>query len=135
MTAEAIASALGGRRAGSGWMARCHAGCDQYEPIANQRSSGLWTRSGPRLIRYAASRSVTNRMESDRDDAKRTKAALSILQAAEPSGATPPCSARAKKSLKKKPPQCAACGGSGADPSSDEQCCWCFGSGWKPAEN
>ena len=64
MTAETIARALGGRKAGSGWTARCpahddripslslrdaddgkvlvrcHAGCDQNEVIANLKSSG-----------------------------------------------------------------------------------------------
>lgn len=112
MTAETIASALGGRRAGSGWMARCpvhddrtpslslrdtdngrvlvrcHAGCDQNEVIANLRSSGLWTQNGSRLFRYAKSRRVIRPTESNRDEIKRTKAALSIWQAAKPSGGT-----------------------------------------------
>jgi hypothetical protein len=66
MTAEGIAKALGGRRAGAGWMARCpahddrepslsirqgedgkvlvrcHAGCEQATVIAVLRSRGLW---------------------------------------------------------------------------------------------
>ncbi len=66
MTAETIAKALGGRKAGSGWMARClthddrepslsirqaddgkvlvrcHAGCDQVAVIEALRARGLW---------------------------------------------------------------------------------------------
>jgi putative DNA primase/helicase len=67
MTAEAIATALGGRKAGAGWMARCpahedrepslsiaggddgrilvrcHAGCEQHRVIAALRARGLWS--------------------------------------------------------------------------------------------
>ena len=66
MTAETIASALGGHRAGTTWMARCpvhedrspslsitrskdgkvlvrcHAGCDQRDLIAALLQRGLW---------------------------------------------------------------------------------------------
>jgi hypothetical protein len=65
MAAEKIAKALGGRKAGAAWMARCpahgdrepslsiragdgrvlvrcHAGCDQEQVIAALRSRGLW---------------------------------------------------------------------------------------------
>jgi hypothetical protein len=65
-TAESIAEALGGRKVGTGWMARCpahgdrkpslsiaegqggtvlvhcHAGCDQRDVIAGLHASGLW---------------------------------------------------------------------------------------------
>jgi putative DNA primase/helicase len=78
MTAETIAKALGGRKVGGGWMARCpahddrnpslsirdaspskvlvrcHAGCDQSRVIAALRARGLWAgehRSRDRLIR------------------------------------------------------------------------------------
>jgi hypothetical protein len=68
MTAEKIATALGGRRAGATWMARCpahedrapslsisarhdgkvlvrcHAGCDQRDVITALRNRGLWGR-------------------------------------------------------------------------------------------
>jgi putative DNA primase/helicase len=112
MTAETIAKALGGRKAGSGWSARCpahddrtpslslretgdgkvlvrcHAGCDQDEVIAHLKASGLWTQNGPRLFRHAASRRVTKPTEPDHDDIKRTEAALSIWQAAKPAGGT-----------------------------------------------
>ena len=112
MTAETIAKALSGRKAGSGWSARCpahddhtpslslrdtgdgkvlvrcHAGCDQNEVIAHLKSSGLWTQNIPRLFRYATSRRVTKPSEPDRDEVKRTEAALSIWQAAKPAGGT-----------------------------------------------
>lgn len=112
MTAETIAKALGGRRAGSGWSARCpahrdrtpslslcdtgdgkvlvrcHAGCDQDKVIAQLKSSGLWSQNGPRLFRYAASRRVTKPTEPDRDQVERTEAALSIWQAAKPASGT-----------------------------------------------
>ena len=79
MKAEAIAKALGGRRAGTGWSARCpahddrtpslslrdagdgkvlihcHTGCGQDEVIAHLKANGLWTQNGPRLFRHAAS--------------------------------------------------------------------------------
>jgi putative DNA primase/helicase len=112
MTAESIAKALGGRKAGSGWSARClvhddrtpslslrdtndgkvlvhcHAGCDQDEVIAHLKASGLWTQKGPRLFRYAVSRRVTKPTEPDHDEVKRTEAALSIWQVAKPSAGT-----------------------------------------------
>ena len=112
MTAETIAKALGGRKAGSGWSAscpahddrtpslslrdtgdgkvlvRCHAGCDQDEVISHLKASCLWTQNGPRLFRYAASCRVTKPTERDRDEVKRTEAALSIWQAAKPAGGT-----------------------------------------------
>lgn len=68
--AETIAAALGGRRVGSGWIARCpahddrnpslsihtgdsgqllvhcHAGCRQQDVLKSLRSRGLWKRSG-----------------------------------------------------------------------------------------
>ena len=91
MTAETIAKALNGRKAGSGWSARCpahddhtpslplrdsgdgkvlvrcHAGCDQDEVIAHLKPNGLWTQNAPRLFRYAASGRVTKPAEPDRD--------------------------------------------------------------------
>jgi len=102
VSAETIAMALGGRRAGSGWSARCpahddgtpslslrdgcegkvlvrcHAGCDQNVVISCLKARGLWTQNGPRLFRYAASRRITKPTEQDHDDIKRTEAALSI---------------------------------------------------------
>ena len=112
MTAEAIAKALGGRKAGGGWTAscpahddqtpslsirdaddgkvlvRCHAGCDQEQVIATLRSLGLWTENGSRRFKRLAFRGAAKRTEPDRDDAKRTEAALAIWQAARPSDGT-----------------------------------------------
>jgi hypothetical protein len=112
VTAETIAKALGGRKAGGGWSALCpvhddrapslslrdsgdgkvlvccHAGCEQGEVIAYLKASGLWTQKSPRQFRYAASRRVAKPTEPNRDDAKRTEIALSIWQAAKPAVGT-----------------------------------------------
>jgi len=113
MNAETIAKALGGHKAGCGWMARCpshddrspslsicdgddgkvlircHAGCDQEKVIATLRSRGLWPEKGSRRITRLAPRSLTKRTEPDRDDAKRTEAALAIWEGAMPAGGWP----------------------------------------------
>jgi putative DNA primase/helicase len=105
LTAQIIAKALGGRKAGGGWMARCpahadrepslsirdaddgkvlvrcHAGCDQERVIATLRSRGLWMEKGPRRLTRPAPRAATTR-QPDRDDAKRSAAALAIWQSA-----------------------------------------------------
>ena len=94
-TAEIIATALGGRKAGGGWMApcpghddripslairdtndgtvlvRCHAGCAQEQVISILRSRGLWTANEPRS--YPA-RQLDVQHNPDQDDAKRTDA-------------------------------------------------------------
>jgi hypothetical protein len=112
MTAETIAKALGGRKAGSDWSARCpahddrtpslslrdtgngkvlvrcHAGCDQDDVIAHLKARGLWAQSGPRQFRYAELCRVTKPKEPERDDTKRTETALSIWQAAKPASGT-----------------------------------------------
>ncbi len=101
MTAAEIAHHLHGRKSGAGWMARCpahddrdpslaiqdtcdgkvlvrcHAGCDQARVIAALRSLGLWqgdSHSVRQSLRSAAS------SYPDRDDGRRTGAALSIWQ-------------------------------------------------------
>ena len=109
MTAETIATALGGRKAGGGWMAhcpthddrepslsirdaddgkvlvRCHAGCHQDRVIATLRSRGLQTENGPsRFIRPAPRAAAAS--PPDRDDAKRSKAALAVWQSAMSAG-------------------------------------------------
>jgi len=109
MNAETIARALWGRRAGGGWVARCpahddrnpslsirdvddkvlvrcHAGCEQTHVIAALRRRGLWT--GSRSPSWMARRRPGER-EPDRDDTRRTAAALAIWQAAKPALATP----------------------------------------------
>ena len=113
MNSETLAKALGGRKAGGGWTARCpahddrtpslsirdadngkvlircHAGCDQEQVIATLWARGLWTENGSRRCKRLASRGVAKRTEPDRDDAKRTEAALAIWQAAIPALGTP----------------------------------------------
>ena len=112
MTAESIAKALGGRKAGKGWVARCpahddrtpslsiqdadsdkvlvrcHAGCDQARLISTLRSRGLWPENGSRVPGRSAPRAVTT-SHPDRDEAKRTEVALSIWKASRPTEGTP----------------------------------------------
>jgi putative DNA primase/helicase len=112
MTAEAIAKALGGRKAGRGWTARCpahddrtpslsicdadhnkvlvrcHAGCEQERVIAALRGRGLWGDSGPRSSPRTTRRKPVER-EPDGEDAKRTERALAIWQLSKPSPDTP----------------------------------------------
>jgi putative DNA primase/helicase len=109
VNAESIAKALGGRKAGGGWTARCpahddrtpslsipdaddgkvlvrcHAGCDQERVIATLRSRGLWMETGPRRFIRSAPR-ATSTSQPDRDDSKRSKAALAIWQSATSAG-------------------------------------------------
>jgi putative DNA primase/helicase len=113
MKAETIAKALGGRRAGSGWTARCpahddrtpslsisdadngkvlvrcHAGCDQARVIDVLRARGLCERGG----RRSGWRSFKVRRNKDqapeRYDASRTEYALRIWEAASQASDTP----------------------------------------------
>jgi putative DNA primase/helicase len=113
MTAESIAKALGGHRAGATWMARCpahedrvpslsigsgrngkvlvrcHAGCDQRDVIAILRGRGLWETTGRALGRFARKRQGRVLDEPDADARKRTEAALAIWQASQPAEGTP----------------------------------------------
>jgi putative DNA primase/helicase len=113
MTAEFIAKALGGRRAGATWMARCpahddrepslsissrrdgkilvrcHAGCDQRAVIAILRERGLWETSGRALTRFALKRQNRVPDKPDADALKRSEAALAIWQASQPVEGTP----------------------------------------------
>lgn len=76
MSAEGLARALGGRKAGAAWMercpvhddrepslsitdarngkvlVRCHAGCDQRDVIAALQSRGVWGANEGRSIRF-----------------------------------------------------------------------------------
>jgi hypothetical protein len=112
MTAEIIAKALGGRRAGGGWIARCpahedrkpslsiteakggkvlvrcHAGCDQGRVIAALRSRGLWEKNNPRRFIRSAPR-VAGATPQGRDEAQRSKAALAIWKAVTDADGTP----------------------------------------------
>jgi putative DNA primase/helicase len=127
MTAENIAKALGGRKAGAEWMARCpahadrdpslsicdasdgrvlvrcHAGCDQKRVIAVLRSRRLWEENGERRFTRPAPR-VTGNDRPDRDDAKRTEAALAIWQSAVPADGTPVETYLRSRGLNKPPP-------------------------------
>jgi putative DNA primase/helicase len=109
--AEIIAKALGGRRAGAGWIARCpahddrkpslsirdadegkvlvhcHASCDQRRVIAALRSRRLWDEYGHRQFTCPTPRAPANDNEN-RDETKRSKAAQAIWQAAMPAGGT-----------------------------------------------
>ena len=110
MTAEFIAKALNGNRAGAGWMARCpahddrtpslslrdsssgvvlvccHAGCEQERVIEVLRSRGLWTNRRPR--RLARRVTAPDQRKSDQDEAKRIEAALEIWRSATPARGT-----------------------------------------------
>lgn len=103
MTAQTIAEALGGRKAGSGWTAhcpahedrtpslsirdsddgkvlvRCHAGCDQERVIAALRARNLWT--GFRLKSRHAARPIVER-QPENDDVRRSKDALAVWRSA-----------------------------------------------------
>jgi hypothetical protein len=105
MNAETIAKFLGGRKGGAGWVARCpahddrkpslsisdsddgkvlvrcHAGCEQEQVLAALKSRGLWMENSPRRFTRSAPRVASNN-QPDRDDAKRTEAALVVWQSA-----------------------------------------------------
>lgn len=113
MTAESMAKALGGHRAGSTWMAccpahedrepslsissgrdgkvlvRCHAGCDQRDVIAILRERGLWEATGRALGRFARKRQDRVPIDPDADALKRSEAALAIWHTSQPAEGTP----------------------------------------------
>ncbi|MBM3520612.1 MAG: virulence-associated protein E, partial [Alphaproteobacteria bacterium] len=127
MTAEAIARALGGRKAGGGWTARCpahddripslsltdtqdgkvlvrcQAGCEQERVIASLRGRGLWSESRSRSSPWTQRRKPVEH-EPDGDDAKRTERALAIWQASRPSSETPVAVYLASRGLRLPPP-------------------------------
>ena len=112
MTAETIASALGGHRAGTTWMARCpvhedrspslsittskdgkvlvrcHAGCEQRDLIAALQQRGLWKKTGRAsgIARYHRDRIAE---EPDTEALKRREAAMAIWQASQAVERTP----------------------------------------------
>jgi putative DNA primase/helicase len=111
MTAEAIAKALGGRKAGAAWMARCpthqdrepslsiadghngnvlvrcHAGCEQHRVIAALRVRGLWSNAGRHRGNTIGSRSRAPN-QPDRGNETRTQAVLRIWGATVPAPGT-----------------------------------------------
>jgi putative DNA primase/helicase len=127
MSAETIAKALGGLKAGAGWTARCpahddrtpslsltdtrdgkvlvrcHAGCEQERVIAALRGRGLWGERSPRSSSGTARRKPVER-EPDGDDAKRTEGALAIWQSATPAPGTPVATYLASRGIHLPPP-------------------------------
>ncbi|MCB2080988.1 MAG: toprim domain-containing protein [Novosphingobium sp.] len=107
MTAETIAKALGGHRAGATWMARCpahddsrpslsismgknskvlvhcHAGCDQRDVIAALSERGLWDATGKHQGGVAQEHRNSPSHEPDPDGKARTEAALAIWRASQ----------------------------------------------------
>jgi putative DNA primase/helicase len=112
MTAETIARAIGGHRAGATWMARCpvhedrspslsisagkdgkvlvrcHAGCDQRDLIAALRERGLWPKTG-RALSITRDRRRRIAEESDAEGLRRSAVALAIWQASYAAEGTP----------------------------------------------
>ncbi|WP_131194690.1 DUF7146 domain-containing protein [Lichenihabitans psoromatis] len=112
MTAETIARALGGHRAGATWMARCpvhedrspslsisagkhgkvlvccHAACAQRDLIAFLQGRGLWPMTGRALV---ITRNHRRRIaeEPDAEGLRRSMAALAIWQASHAAEGTP----------------------------------------------
>jgi len=113
MSAETVAKALGGHRAGATWMARCpthddrspslsisaskdgkvlvhcHAGCDQRDVIATLRDRGLWETTGDLTGHFARKRENHVPVQPAADAMKRTEMALEIWQASQPAEVTP----------------------------------------------
>jgi putative DNA primase/helicase len=113
MTAETIAKALGGHRAGATWMARCpvhddrapslsissgkdgkvlvrcHAGCEQRNVITALVDRGLWDATGKSADRFAHTRRTRIAAEPDPDAKSRMEAALAIWQASRGVEGTP----------------------------------------------
>jgi putative DNA primase/helicase len=112
MNAETIARALGGRKAGGCWMARCpvhddrepslaitdaragkvlvrcHAGCDQRDVIAALWARGVWDTREQRSIRFLRKPDREPTREPDGDAARRTEAALAVWCASQPAKGT-----------------------------------------------
>jgi hypothetical protein len=113
MTAEPIAKALGGRRVGNGWIARCpahddrnpslslstgkdgkvllrcHAGCNQAQVIDALRARGLWEHRERHSIRRRTFKAHQQEdTPPDRSDSDRTGYALRIWRATVPASNT-----------------------------------------------
>ena len=113
MSAEAIAKALGGRKVGSAYVARCpahndhtpslalrdgsdgkllvrcHAGCTQNAVITRLKGNGLWPHKGIGPVRpLVRGEAPTPTTGANDDDAKRTELALAIWAEALPAKET-----------------------------------------------
>jgi putative DNA primase/helicase len=112
MTAEDVAKALGGRKAGAVWMARCpahndrdpslaiavassgkvlvhcHAGCDQRDVIAALQLQGAWKGRGQGAGRSSPEPVGSYQPKSDCDAMNRTEAALAVWRASHLAEAT-----------------------------------------------
>jgi len=126
VTAAEIARALGGRKAGGGWTARCpahddrtpslsltdtqdgkalvhcHAGCEQARVIAALRGRGLWCANGAHSLSRMARRASVERTP-DQYGARRSEAALATWQASRPSPETPVATYLASRGLRLPP--------------------------------
>jgi hypothetical protein len=111
MSAESLAMALGGRKAGAAWMAccpahqdrdpslaitdakdgtvlvRCHAGCDQRDVIEALRARGLWETARHHSSGRRGDIPV-ERAKADSEVMKRVQAARGIWQASRPAEET-----------------------------------------------
>ncbi len=111
MNAATLASALGGRKAGAGWAARCpahddrlpslsirdahdgrllihcHAGCDQRQVIAVLRTRGLWAANEACRFRRSARHPVIER-PPEQNAAQRSEIALATWQSSIPANGT-----------------------------------------------
>jgi hypothetical protein len=126
MNAETIARALGGRKLGGGWTARClahddrspslsisdadgkvlircHAGCEQERVIAALRGRGLWAGNNPSLLSQVARRTPAER-KPDQDDARRSAVALALWHSAKPVQGTPVETYLASRGIRLPPP-------------------------------
>jgi hypothetical protein len=69
-------------------LVRCHAGCDQESVIAALCGRGLWAENGLHSSPWTARRKPVE-PEPDREDARRTQAALAVWQSATSAPGTP----------------------------------------------
>jgi putative DNA primase/helicase len=113
MSAEAIATALGGRKAGAAWMAccpahqdrdpslaitdakdgsvlvRCHSGCDQRAVIEALRARGVWHVGERRPTRFSRKPDRVPPPETDSDAMRRMEAALALWRGSQSAEGTP----------------------------------------------
>jgi putative DNA primase/helicase len=129
ISAEAMAGALGGRKTGAIWMARCpahddrnpslsiaigkngktlvrcHAGCEQIQVIDALKTLGLWNSEDENNSRRLTRNSPpAPNLVRERDDAQRSKSALRIWQASFPAPSTPVETYLRSRGLLLKPP-------------------------------